>query len=201
MRDKMVGDRIYQSIYRMKVGDEYVFDCDCGNTFTIKHTSRLKNDGKFRCRDCYVLRDSEAFSPEWGFRLAMKRIKNDARRAGRVFEIDIEDFKVISQQPCYYCGSEPNNILTYKSNAGTFVRTFVYGGMDRKDNDIGYVKTNVVPCCIICNRAKNSMNFDEFESWIQRLIERNNNGTSKAKESKAERAGSILHESAHLHRV
>lgn len=173
MADKQQGDRIYQATYMgfkdLGEGKIYHFLCDCGNEFTIKHTSKLKNGGKFRCRDCYVLRDSESYSPEWGYRLAMKRIKNDAARAGRVFEITLDEFMIISQQDCFYCKLPPSNKLTYVSNAGNFTREFIYSGMDRVDNEVGYIRTNVVPCCIICNRAKNNMPFDEFMSWISRL--------------------------------
>lgn len=200
MSGKRHGDRVYQAVYTARVltpqGQEYHFLCDCGNTFSIKHTSKLKNDGKFRCRDCYVLRDSESFSPEWGYRLAMKRIKNDASRAGRVFEITLDEFKEISQQDCHYCGSAPSNVLTYKSNAGTFTRTFVYTGMDRMDNKVGYVRTNVVPCCIICNRAKNSMGYEEFMAWILRVAERYN-GISEAPEGQATQGNTPVLERAY----
>ncbi|HET8689516.1 MAG TPA: hypothetical protein VFM18_23135, partial [Methanosarcina sp.] len=133
----------------------------------------------------------------WGYRLAMKRIKNDARSAGRVFEIDLEDFKTISQLPCHYCGSPPSNVLTYKSNAGIFTREFIYTGMDRVDNSIGYVLTNVVPCCIICNRAKNNMPYDDFIAWIARLSERNIHGISKEKKRQTDRPGAPVLEPAH----
>lgn len=41
---------------------------------------------------------------------------------------------------------------------------------NRVDSDNGYIETNVVSCCKICNFAKGSMSYEDFQSWIQRLI-------------------------------
>lgn len=46
--------------------------------------------------------------------------------------------------------------------------------MDRKQGDIGYIKENLVTCCLKCNKAKNTMNYLEFKNYIQTLIEFNN---------------------------
>jgi len=32
---------------------------------------------------------------------------------------------------------------------------------------------NCVPCCIICNRAKNSLSLDDFMLWITGVVEKN----------------------------
>ena len=42
-------------------------------------------------------------------------------------------------QDCHYCNGE-------MSQTGV--------GLDRKDNDLGYVLENVTPCCAVCNRIK-----------------------------------------------
>ena len=47
----------------------------------------------------------------------------------------------------------------------------MYSGLDRINNEVGYTRQNVVPCCIICNRAKNSMPFKDFIDWINRLTQ------------------------------
>jgi hypothetical protein len=51
------------------------------------------------------------------------------------------------------------------------LKDFRYNGIDRIHNDIGYVEYNCVPCCIICNRAKNSMPYEDFVDWIDNLID------------------------------
>lgn len=66
---------------------------------------------------------------------------------------------------CHYCGVEPSN--KYCANKTTGV--FVYNGIDRKNNKKGYVKGNVVSCCRVCNRAKNSMSYKDFTTYLDRL--------------------------------
>ncbi len=53
---------------------------------------------------------------------------------------------------CNYCGESVIN----------------HGGhsLDRVDSNRGYVNSNVVACCIICNRAKNIMLGDDFMDWV-----------------------------------
>ena len=48
-------------------------------------------------------------------------------------------------------------------------KDFLYNGIDRKDNNIGYIIENCVSCCGICNRMKMDMSYDDFLNHI-RLI-------------------------------
>lgn len=151
-------------------GKRFHLICSCGNTFSIAGENRLSHDGNFMCRGCYERRDAEQFDPEWGYKSVLKRIRNDARRAGREFNLSLDWFKKISQSECHYCGSEPRNEFIYNSNAGKYKRTFLYNGLDRMSNEIGYVEWNCVPCCFVCNRAKNSMPYDLFIEWIDKVV-------------------------------
>ena len=44
---------------------------------------------------------------------------------------------------------------------------FIYNGIDRLDNNEGYLPSNVVTCCKICNRAKHSLTVVEFLEWVR----------------------------------
>jgi hypothetical protein len=46
---------------------------------------------------------------------------------------------------------------------------YTYSGIDRLDNNIGYVSGNCVPCCSVCNYAKRDMTVDQFKNWIKRI--------------------------------
>lgn len=48
---------------------------------------------------------------------------------------------------------------------------FVFTGIDRVDNTRGYDPDNVVPCCRVCNRAKDVRTKDEFLSWAKRVVD------------------------------
>lgn len=43
-------------------------------------------------------------------------------------------------------------------------------GIDRVNNDLGYINNNVVSCCKTCNLAKSSLTLIEFKNWINNLI-------------------------------
>ena len=69
--------------------------------------------------------------------------KNRAKKIGILFEIDFNNFVDIVSESCYYCGKTG-------------------GGIDRVDNELGYISGNVVPCCTMCNYMKKSYPFDAF---------------------------------------
>ena len=73
------------------------------------------------------------------------RYKRGADSRGYAFELSIEQFNLLWKQPCYYCNTVVDTI-----------------GIDRKDNTIGYVESNVVSCCRTCNFMKHTMSDTEF---------------------------------------
>ncbi|OHB99065.1 MAG: hypothetical protein A2Z57_04005 [Planctomycetes bacterium RIFCSPHIGHO2_12_39_6] len=93
--------------------------------------------------------------------------KRTALKRGLVFNIEIKSFKFIIQSNCYYCNNSPSMI---RKNKGCFGE-FVYNGIDRINNNIGYEISNSVPCCKICNIAKSTLSFNEFYDWVKRISE------------------------------
>ena len=144
------------------------FLCVCGNNFSIKLSSQVKTDGYFKCRSCY----NSGFAPFPGERHAFRRVRKDARARGLPFDIPFEFFKEKCHEPCHYCGESDGNSISIRSKVeGRYiVENFRYNGLDRKDNNLGYTEDNCVPACIICNRAKREMPYDEFIEWINRLV-------------------------------
>lgn len=109
--------------------------------------------------------------PDAGPRYVMKRIKSDAKAAVREFSLTLDNVKDLIHLPCYYCGALNKNKMNVKSmKPGEFiVKDFCYNGIDRVDNSLGYILSNCVPCCMICNRAKNNLSEDEFFAWIENI--------------------------------
>lgn len=148
---------------------EAKFQCDCGVIFVRKMASSLsKKANAIQCLSCHM-----RTKPFAGERYALRRIKSDAVKAGRSFEISLEWFIEKAHEPCHYCGRKDRNTLNEKSKiAGLYnVKGFKYNGLDRKNNDLGYTEENCVPCCLVCNRAKNSMGYNEFIEYLNDLIE------------------------------
>ena len=83
-----------------------------------------------------------------------------ARIRGHVFEIDYNRFVELTSQNCVYCHAPPRKTVHTRGHE------FNYNGIDRMDNDEGYTEENIVPCCFICNKAKNNMTHQEFIDYL-----------------------------------
>jgi hypothetical protein len=79
-----------------------------------------------------------------------------AQRDGRAFELSLDEFVGLYKADCFYCGIPESN------------------GVDRVNNDIGYVFSNCVPCCTMCNKMKISHPKDVFLNHIQKIAKHNN---------------------------
>jgi len=84
--------------------------------------------------------------------LLVYRKKKSAQLRRSWLLTDLETAKLLSSH-CTYCG--------FKGEINQM-------GLDRVENDIGYINTNVVPCCYKCNMAKRNLSVYEFKEWIKK---------------------------------
>lgn len=104
-----------------------------------------------------------------------------AKKRGISFELTDNDFYYIIQQPCSYCGREKCNSVSWERKRILTTKEkldFHYTGIDRIDSSIGYTLNNSVPCCKICNYAKNDLPIKDFEEWIRIIVAFQNNRLS-----------------------
>lgn len=73
--------------------------------------------------------------------------KSNARKRDLEYTISDDDAIIMFHDPCFYCGNNDDKSLR---------------GIDRVDNDEGYVLENCVPCCIACNSAKRNYDVLDF---------------------------------------
>lgn len=147
----------------------YKFRCGCSEWFRLRDTNSFTSWDDIRCSDCKRI---SRLKEHIGERYVFKRVKWDAKKAGRSFNLSFEWFKEIIHQPCHYCNRKDTNKVNVASKIpGEFLLTdFRYNGIDRVDNAVGYEEDNCIPCCVVCNRAKNSMPYDEFMEYIRSLV-------------------------------
>lgn len=151
----------------------YLTECtNCGfrhhKTGTdLTRSSRGKGVKDFQfmvCRRCKGLPAGTA-----GMNELLAMYKRNAAEKGREFCLTVEEFKELTSAHCHYCGRLPASISRGWKHAETEWGKYIYNGIDRKDNDIGYVPDNCVPCCEICNRAKIDRKYDEYINYISEM--------------------------------
>lgn len=141
--------------------------CDCGNEKVIRGVS-LRYGVTKSCgclmKEAVHKSNSKPFG-ESAFNTMYQHYKVSAARANRAMDLTKEEFREIIFKPCFYCGAEPTKYFKVSKANGNIKAN----GIDRVDNSIGYTLNNVVPCCIICNRAKHSLSVDEWNAWLYRV--------------------------------
>jgi len=90
--------------------------------------------------------------------------KRGAKVRCLLFDLNITYFNNMILNACHYCNSKPKKPVK-KGNIILFLRN----GIDRKDPNIGYTKTNCVPCCFICNYGKLDLPYDDFVKYIKNI--------------------------------
>jgi 5-methylcytosine-specific restriction endonuclease McrA len=155
----------------------WVCECVCGKLFKVS-TSSL-NSGVKSCgcisRKAFVVEQRGKLGlrarlnncEKDNKKLVFNNYKHNARRRKLPFLLSLEEFVTITSKKCYYCGKPPGQFLTTR---GASQSHYIYNGIDRVDNSLGYTLDNVVPCCKQCNRAKGALTTQEFKTWAENLI-------------------------------
>jgi hypothetical protein len=92
-----------------------------------------------------------------------------AKDRGYAFNLTRAEFVKLTQQDCVYCGSAPGNVYKYLRKKDKPHGNFVYNGVDRIGNTVGYTTDNCVPCCGTCNKMKAALDVSTFIKHIKRI--------------------------------
>ena len=136
--------------------------CDCGKE-TVVRIGRLSSGDT---KSCGCLRKVANKSAQ--FNDLFYHYTQDAYRRGYEFGISKRYFKYLAKQNCYYCGIEPEQVF---KRAG-LIGKYIYNGVDRKNNKLGYTKDNSVSCCGKCNRMKMILSDKEFINQTIKIADR-----------------------------
>lgn len=154
----------------------WLCSCDCGNPVTV-HASNLSSGTTKSCGclrvDACKARERKKNHPTHG--AVLTYYKRNAKVRGYEWKLDLELFSQLVLGKCNYCGALPSSRrLHYKTRQGDVVKLVDSNGIDRINNNIGYLPSNVVSCCSDCNRAKASMTTEEFIELARRIVLRAN---------------------------
>ncbi len=136
--------------------------CECGNKKVVKVIGANLKNGKVKSCGCF--RRKRLPYGENAFNRLYHTYKTRALNKNFEFTLSKEEFRIITNKRCYYCGRLPFQ------KASPTIKGFgeyVYNGIDRLDNDLGYTQENSVPCCGFCNVAKNNSKKEDFLEWIK----------------------------------
>ena len=151
----------------------FEFECRCGQTFCANGQSVVRGLTK-SCGCARKEANARRFkgpkhaATMWLFHQYKSRC---AKKRGLSFIINFDHFDSLVGMNCAYCGAPPSNELNITQRCGKKIRKLIrsYNGIDRKNNSIGYVPGNVVPCCAVCNNAKSTLSVRDFVLWIHRV--------------------------------
>ncbi len=144
-------------IERIKGGYRCV--CECGNT------TKVDDPNWGIIKSCSRTCGADKLPPGVAAKNnVLAGYKRSAAASGREWGISDERFFELTQLNCHYCGRPPSNVNTSGKSTGKFV----YNGVDRKNNDLGYIEGNVVTCCGFCNLLKRHHSYEDFLGFIFR---------------------------------
>jgi len=113
------------------------------------------------------LRKSEG---ESSFQRLLRQYKVNAKKRNLLFLLSDSKFRELTSAKCTYCGVSPKQIM-YSNDANG---KYLYNGIDRINNSIGYIDNNCVSACKICNKAKTNLTLEEWNVWLNRIINYHN---------------------------
>jgi len=138
--------------------------CDCGNTTVVfghcLRSAQIKSCG------CLLSKLKGKTPTEASFNSLYCDYRRRAQDYNRAFELSKDEFAKLTSSDCFYCGLSPSSGRRTTS-LGKTREVYIFNGIDRVDNNYGYVLGNCVPCCERCNKAKLAHSQIDFIRWIK----------------------------------
>ena len=140
----------------------------CENILILSHnwTTGRQKKNDYICKPCVNTRHksrsaykqqriTNTVKKQFDKRLSLKitNFMMDAKKRNKSLEFSYAEIGHLMQQSCTYCGDKEQ-----------------YNGLDRVDSSKGYLKTNVVPCCAVCNIAKNTLSSEDYIEHCKKVI-------------------------------
>jgi 5-methylcytosine-specific restriction endonuclease McrA len=144
--------------------------CDCGRE-TVVRGSDLRSGKTLSCGCLGAELTSKRLTRHGGSVARNCLVSNyriGARERNLEFSLTHEECGALFLADCHYCSAPPSQTVRF-GHKNQY--SMLYNGIDRIDNNRGYVAENCVSCCKTCNSAKGTLTPAEFRAWAKRLVD------------------------------
>jgi len=140
----------------------WVFSCDCGREaeLPLGEVVSLKRQS-CGCKKKYTDREEAVWTKTKA--KALRRSKE----YGDDSDLDLKSYIDITTRDCFYCGAKPRIPVVDKASDLRLFRNT----LDRINPQFGYLKRNVLPCCLACNSAKSDKSYVEWAHFLKSRYE------------------------------
>jgi hypothetical protein len=140
--------------------------CICGNkkavgSYSLRYGTS-KSCGCYKHDGDHI---KKQIKTDTAFTALFNTYKRSAKEKKLEFNLSKDQLKILTSSSCAYCGCEPHTIKKTTSKYSQYV----YNGIDRKNNNLGYILSNCVTCCKDCNYAKQRMTLPVFAEWVAKV--------------------------------
>ncbi len=145
--------------------------CSCG-TSVVRMAATLHRSITPSC-GCYMTQRSIEYNKSRTMPVELAAAKSiygtymvGASKRNLDFTLSLEDFTALIRKNCDYCGRPPSNAHRKR----VYLPSFLYSGLDRVNNNLGYSTDNCLPCCKSCNWSKGKKTHTEFLAYLDDLV-------------------------------
>jgi hypothetical protein len=174
MKQNLVGLKFSRLTVLSEDKDRCTCQCDCGK-ITITNRYRILSNHTRSCgclqKEALINRNHKLVGVKTTkYGASFGAIRKTYRIKGKKYDLTDDQFHILITSNCHYCNASPSNIMKDVKNKNNV--PFVYNGVDRVNNELGYSISNSVSCCKRCNIAKNDMSYSDFIDLCKKIANR-----------------------------
>lgn len=157
--------------------------CECGTqkelSYQLVKSNKTKSCGCLRAETSKKHLTGQTWSRKekgsGGLNRVFMTIKNNAKQRNLSFTLTKAEVKFYTSKNCSYCDKSPKTLATTSPKAMTIEglkhSEYLYNGLDRVNNNLGYELNNIVACCGLCNWMKKDLSKKDFIFHIKTIYE------------------------------
>ncbi len=138
--------------------------CECGRE-KVTCGAYLISGNRKSC-GCRLSKKTSEIGPQTVY----NHYKQSSKKRKLLFDLTRQELKEIIEKKCFYCGELSSNKFTIKKPKNYNSRFYLYNGIDRIDNNIGYILKNCVSCCKICNLMKRGLSIEQWKNHMKKIL-------------------------------